>query len=82
MDWVVDILKQFGLIEGLFAVFFVGAHFVIYQLYMRTIRILTRENERLSAENKRLLKRDDSNMARFDKFYDKMDAITEEKRNG
>ena len=82
MDWVVDILKQFGLIEGLFAVFFVGAHIVMYLLHKEATRILERENDRLFTENQRLLEKDDRNAARCDKLYDKIDEIMEGKRNG
>ena len=86
MDWIIGILKQFDLVEGsfssfgLFAVFFVAMHIVMYVSHKRTVRILIMENDRLSAENRRLLERDDRNMVRFDELYDKM-GMMEEKRN-
>ena len=82
MDWVVDILKHFGLTEGLFAVFFILVHFMMYRKDKNTTRILERENDRLFIENQRLLEKDERNAARHDKLYDKIDKIMEEKRNG
>ena len=75
MDWVVGVLKQFGLVEGLFAVFFIGVHIVIYKQRLRFVRVLEAVNKRLSADNERLLKRDDYNMTRFDELYSKVNAM-------
>lgn len=50
-NMVVRIFEQLGFSDGLFALFFIGAH--VWLVWERNGRIedLRRENERLSAEN-------------------------------
>lgn len=51
-DNIVVLIQSLGVTKGLFAVFFIGAHLVIYGLYRNTIKQMQAEINRLAAENR------------------------------
>jgi len=52
LEWFVDLVKQIGWGQGLFTVFFLGAHSVLYKLYFGRLDDRQKEIDRLAQDNR------------------------------
>jgi hypothetical protein len=67
LDAVVSILEKLGWVNGTFVVFFFGAHYVLYRMYLGRLKDRQGQIDALAAENRDYRERF---MAFLDKHHD------------